>query len=89
MRKYEKDATLEDIPSRDLKYLPLSYYVDKVRPSELRRVWFKLPYSYRQSEELQMKLPCLDHYNNGSSETHFDGPPPSKRNCIICNLQKK
>lgn len=89
MKKYEQDASFANIPARDLKYLPTQYYFDKVPSMELRRIWTQLPFAYQQSKMLQMKLPCLEHYNNDCAETHFDGPPPPKMHCIKCTLEKK
>lgn len=86
MQRYERDLSFVNIKNYELCYLPMEYYLDKVKPLDLAAVWFKLPLKYRNEERLQCKLPCFKHYNMDHMDTHIDGPPPTRGNCGFCNV---
>lgn len=76
--------TLRDFQKWELEYFPLKYLLHCASASELNDVWWSLPQYYRENKELQLCLPCLEHYNKGI--IHFDGPPLRKKTCPECTL---
>lgn len=89
MRRYERDGCFNNIFKYELAYLPIHYYAEKVKPCHLAQIWFQLPSRYHKEDILLRKLPCFEHYNLDIWATHMDGPPPSKIDCSLCNLNKK
>lgn len=73
---------LHNFEKWELKYFPVQYLINCARANELKVVWSDLPLSYQNNQELQQCLPCLRHYNTGTSQ--IDGPPSKKKYCLGC-----
>ena len=84
IKRYENDRSFENFKDFELAFIPQDYFKEFVRPEHLTKVWYKLPRKYRNDMDLKGKLPCYSHYNLSYIEDHFDGPPPSIRNCQFC-----
>lgn len=82
--KYDNYPSLIDFNTNDLKYFPLDYLIKRVSAIELQSVWENLPEPYKANKELQLRLPCLKHYNRTEDLIHIDGPPPSRKHCYLC-----
>lgn len=66
----------------------LTHLKEHITSLQLERMWDWLPEVYRQREDIIELLPCREHYNLPNSRTHIDGPPPSRKNCRACRLNK-
>lgn len=79
---HQMSRNFNRIPRDDLKYFPINYLQRFASTIELSQIFPFLPLSYQMDNYLQMKLPCLEHSLSGDE---WDGPPISRKNCIVCN----
>lgn len=68
----------------------LNLILSEIEGNKLRKIWDILPEKFREMEEYQKKLPCLEHNNRSwmEMEEQYNGPPPPKYLCSGCNQSK-
>ncbi|CAG9771748.1 unnamed protein product [Ceutorhynchus assimilis] len=62
----------------------IEYLLENVSTFTLNQIWKHLSDELKKDEELQSRLPCLEHYNRDDAIMHIDGPPPAKYRCLMC-----
>lgn len=79
------------------KFLGMAYVCEKISEEKfsdilslysgarLQEIWFELPLKYKLDSETIARLPCFDHYNLPTDQTHIDGPAPALKQCNKCN----
>lgn len=82
------------IPSRHwtknhVQVLPKQYLLQNISTFTLTKIWKDLPEHFKNDEEFQSHLPCLEHYNRDGDSVHIDGPPPSKLRCRGCIRERR
>lgn len=77
---------LNDLEDEALYHLPPVIFLHWAS-DEVHTVWERLPPELQQREDFQQLRLCYEHYNKG--RTHIDGPPPPKKHCRTCYIQKE
>jgi hypothetical protein len=80
---YDKGGwTVRGLTDEVIRSLPISFLLRNINFSI---DWNYLPQEIIEDARVAQQEPCLEHYNTSDSESHIDGPPPSKANCLYCN----
>lgn len=83
---YRETRTLTALDDRQLQLLPTEFLCNWAA-EDVPLVYHRLPEDIQKLPCIRELRPCLQHYNTG--RTHIDGPPPAKRDCLLCQRGRK
>lgn len=81
----DRHHSLRHFMKDGVKYFPMYILKTRVSPSDLSIIWNYL--SEEKQSELESYLPCYSHRSE-SGVDWMDSPPPAKRNCHKCGVNK-